>query len=469
MDRPVIDVTRLVDEQRLGGFTIRLVALAFLVMLTDCYDLLAAAYAGPGLIAAWHIPPATLGRIFSASPLGMMFGAPLLGWLGDRFGRRHTIILGLLIYGLFTLGCIRATSVDEMMVLRFFTGIGLGGMLPNIAALIAEFAPRRVRATAMIIMFLGITTGSMIPGFLVTVLPGTDWQSLFLIGGLAPLAIAALLAAILPESIKFLALRGGPGATGRLLRLVAKLRPDLRLPANPRFVIAEAATGTGTGPAELFRDGLHLITPLLWLLFVINLMTNYFLYSWMPTLFHVGGFSTSQAALITDSYYAGGMIGGLVISRLIDRTGLLAVLGFFLVACPAVGLIGFPGLGPAMVAAIVFVAGFAVFGIQHGINAVSGLIYPTRMRANGAGWAFGVGRLGGIAGPMLGALLIGLRVPLPELFLAPVVPLAIGALACLLLLRLCRARFGGNQFGDLPAYIASRRPDLMASANTEPN
>ena len=445
---PPLDVAVLVDEQRLGGFTLRLVGLAFLVMLTDGYDLLAAAYAGPGLIAAWHIAPAALGRIFSASPLGMLIGAPLLGWLGDRFGRRRTVIAGTLIFALFSLASAWAADVDELMVLRFCTGIGLGGMLPNITALIAEFAPRRVRATLMVLMFLGVTAGSILPGLAVTALPETDWRSLFVIGGIAPLAIALLLGFLLPESIKFLALRDGGDATARIEKLVRKLRPDLPIPPGTRFIIATTiGPRHGGGPAALFAGGLGLITPLLWLLFAANLMANYFLYSWMPTLFRAGGFSATQAALVTDCYYAGGMIGGLVVSRAIDRVGLVAVLAFFLLACPVVAVIGLPGLSPATVAAIVFIGGFSVFGIQHGLNATAGLIYPTAIRAAGVGWAFGAGRLGGIAGPLLGAWLIARHIPITQLFLAPVVPLAIGLLGCIFLLRACRARYGTNRLG----------------------
>ena len=443
-----LDVAVLVDEQRLGGFTLRLVALAFLVMLTDGYDLLAAAYAGPGLIATWHIAPSALGRVFSASPLGMLFGAPALGWLGDRFGRRRTVIAGTLIFSLFSFASAFARGIDELMVLRFCTGIGLGGMLPNITALIAEFAPRRVRATLMVLMFLGVTAGSILPGLAVTALPETDWRSLFLIGGIAPLGTAVLLGFLLPESIKFLALRGGGRASARIERLVRRLRPELAIPPGTRFIIATVAEPAERGgPMALFTGGLALITPLLWLLFAANLMANYFLYSWMPTLFRAGGFSSTEAALVTDCYYAGGFIGGLVVSRAIDRVGLVAVLGFFIIACPAVAVIGLPGLSPAMVAVAVFAGGFAVFGIQHGLNATAGLIYPTRVRAAGVGWAFGAGRLGGIAGPLLGAWLIARHVPIMQLFLAPVVPLGIGLVGCALLLAACRARFGGNRLG----------------------
>lgn len=448
MARSVIDVTKLVDEQRIGVFTIRLVFLSFAVMLTDGYDLLAASYGAPALIAAWHLHPAELGPVFSASPLGMVIGSPLLGWLGDRFGRRMTVILGTVIFGIFTLLCATAHSVEQLMVLRFVTGIGLGGMLPNTTALNAEFAPRRVRATLVVLMFMGVTAGSTLPGLVVAAAPSYGWQGLYVVGGIVPLILAAVLALWLPESIKFLALREDKRSRLRLERLVGKLRPDLAVSADTAFVSSDSRSGFGVPIAELFHDGLHWITPLLWLLFVINLMANYFLYSWMPVLFHASGFSPSQAALTTACYYIGGVTGGLTVSRLIDRRGLTPVALFFALSVPAVASIGIPSLDHVAVAGIVFLAGFCVLGVQLGLNAAAGLIYPTRMRAAGAGWAFGVGRLGGIAGPMLGAWLIRMHLPTPQLFLAPAVPLAIGAVACFILMRLCRARFRGDQLDD---------------------
>ena len=164
MERAVLDVTRLVDEQRVGAFTIRVVLLSFLVMLMDGYDLLAASYGAPALIADWHVQPSQLGPVFSASPFGMIVGSPLLGWLGDRLGRRRAIILGAVLFGCFTLVCATATSITELMVLRFMTGIGLGGMMPNITALNAEFAPQRLRATLVVLMFSGVTGGQRIAG-----------------------------------------------------------------------------------------------------------------------------------------------------------------------------------------------------------------------------------------------------------------------------------------------------------------
>ena len=449
MERPVLDVTRLVDEQKVGSFTIRLVFLSFVIMLTDGYDLLAASYGAPALIGAWHVQPAALGPMFSASPLGMVVGSPLLGWLGDRLGRRRTVILGTLIYGVFTLLCAMATSIPELMVLRFITGIGLGGMLPNITALNAEFAPKRFRATLVVLMFMGVTAGSTLPALVVAALPEYGWQGLYVIGGVVPLILSVVLFFWLPELIKYLSLKDPKHARARMIKLIHRVRPDLNISPETEFVSSETRNATAVPVAELFQDGLHWITPLLWLLFVVNLTANYFLYSWMPILFRAEGFSSSQAALTTACYYVGGVMGGLTVSRLIDSRGLVPVALFFTAGCPLVACVGLPSLPPMAVSVLVFLSGFCVLGVQLGLNATSALIYPTRIRATGAGWAFGIGRLGGIGGPMLGAWLIAMKLPTYALFTAPAVPLAIGALACFVLVRLCRQRFHGDQLNDV--------------------
>lgn len=457
MDHPVFDVTKLVDEQKVGGFTLRVVIISFMIMLFDGYDLLAASYGAPALVADWHIRPAQLGPMFSASPFGMVLGAPLLGWLGDKFGRRRAILFGAVLFGGFSLACAAATSIHEMMVWRFMTGLGLGGMLPNITALNAEFAPRRLRATLVVVMFSGVAAGSTLPGVAVAALPGYGWQGLYVIGGIVPLILAIIIYFWLPESIKFLTLKNPKGAQAQIADIVRQVRPDLAIPPGTTFISSEARRSATVSVAELFQGGLKWITPLLWSLFIINLMINYFLYSWMPIVFRTGGFSSSEAALTTACYYVGGVIGGVVVSRFIDRRGLVPVTLFFLAGCAFVSAIGIPNMPTLAVSGFVFFAGFCVVGVQLGLNAASGLIYPTRIRASGAGWAMGIGRFGGIMGPMLGAWLISMKLPMFKLFLAPAVPLALGALVCFILVQLCRRRFQGDQLDDAALAIETAR------------
>ncbi len=188
-----VDVARIIDERRMDGFMWSLLILAFCIITFDGYDITAIAFAGPLVIKAWGIaaPGPFMGVVFSASLFGMLFGAPVLGYIGDRFGRKTATILSSLIFGCFTLACCWASSLDDLRNLRFLAGLGIGGMLPNLISLNAEFAPRRIRATLIIVMFCGVTLGGAIPGWVsVYLTPIFGWQAIFAIGGIFPILMA---------------------------------------------------------------------------------------------------------------------------------------------------------------------------------------------------------------------------------------------------------------------------------------
>ena len=305
-----IDVGRLVDDQKLGRFTALLLILSFLAMMADGYDILALAYAAPDLVREWGVQRSAMGPVFSAGLFGILFGAPLFGFLGDRFGRRPAIIGGCAIYGLCTLGAAFAPSLAVLTGLRFLTGIGIGGLMPNTIALNVEFAPKRWRATLVIVMFTGITLGGALPGWIAAdLVPAHGWQILFLIGGFGPLAIAGLLFAFLPESLRFLVLHGG--ARPRIARVVRMIAPKANITPDTRFTVATDQTPQTSAPIRrLFAGSLRYITPLLWLLFATNLMATYFLNSWMPILFQGAGLSAQNSALALSLFQIGGTVAG---------------------------------------------------------------------------------------------------------------------------------------------------------------
>lgn len=448
-----IDIGRLVDEQKIGWFNIALLVLSFLAIMGDGYDILALAFAAPSLVGQWHVDRAALGPVFSASLFGILFGAPILGYIGDRYGRKKAIVLGCLIYGVFTLAAMAATSLTQLAVLRFLTGLGLGGLMPNTIALNAEFAPKRLRGTLVIIMFTGITLGGAIPGWIASSLvPTYGWQSLFFVGGVGPIVIAIILALVMPESIKFLVYH--PRRRAELVRLASILKPGLAVAPETRFVIAGEEKKPPFTLKLLFQGGLAVITPLLWLLFAINLMSFYFLNSWMPIVFQGAGLSPQDAALTLSMFQIGGTVGGLLLSVLIDRFGMAAVFVLFVLSCPIVAAMGATGMSTGHLLVVVTAAGFTVLGLQFGINAISGLIYPTAFRSNGSGWAFAIGRFGSIIGPILGGILIGMHLPTQQLFYFPAAFLAVGAVAAFVLMRLCVARFRGYHLDDKAAAPA---------------
>jgi MFS transporter, AAHS family, 4-hydroxybenzoate transporter len=307
-------------------------------------------------------------------------------------------------------------------------GAGLGGLLPNATALNQEFSPHKHRATFTILTFLGLTVGGLMPALMSTVLPPAQWRMLFLAGGVAPLVLAPILAFGLPESIKFLTVKGGREADVR--RLAQRLCPSLEIAPDAVFMVEEKRGG-GLLAGDLFRGSLRFVTPLLWVAFAADLMVNFFLNSWMPTLLREGGLTPGRAALVASMYYFGGIAGGLSIGQVLDRFGRMGLVVFFGLAIPVVAGIGTPHLPQVALMALVFLAGYAVLGTQLGLSASAGMIYPTAVRANGAGWAHGVGRLGAIAGPTVAAQLLAQHLPLRELLYVPTIPLACGLVAAL--------------------------------------
>lgn len=283
-----VDIARLVDERRVTAFNIGLVVLSFLVILFDGYDLTAIAFAVPYILKDWGLTGgAALGTVFSASLFGVLLGSPLLGYVGDRFGRKVAIIASCLIFGTFTLALVKATSLADLIYMRALAGVGLGGLLPNLIALNGEYAPRRFRATMIIVMFCGVTFGGALPGAVaVWLVPRFGWPALFYVGGIFPFVMAVSAALWMPESVKYLAIR--EQTRPKAVKILSRLMPDLAIGTDTKLSIGGEARYKGLSPKLLFSDGLGLITLLLWLCFAINLMGYYFLVSWMPTLMTTG-------------------------------------------------------------------------------------------------------------------------------------------------------------------------------------
>jgi len=446
----VIQIEQLVDDQKIGWFNVNLFIWSFLAMFGDGYDITAMSFAAPELVRDWGLEPSSLGPAFSASLFGILFGAPFLGFIGDRYGRKIAIINGCLIYGLCTLAVIWTTNLNQIIVLRFLTGIGIGGLMPNTISLNSELSPKRLRATLTVLMFTGITLGSGTPSVISAwLLPHYGWEVLFVVGGVVPLFIAACLFFGLPESIKYLAMY--PAKRAQLLKVARQLRRDLIIDDDAEFVLArDQEQSSSVGLKEIFSNGLMFITPLLWICFGTALMANYFLNSWMPLLFESNGLPPDQAALASGVYHVGGTLGGILISILLDRFGFVVIAALFILAIPSIAAIGIDNLSFTALAIMSTLAGVTVLGAQFGNNAASGLLYPTSFRSKGVGWALAIGRFGSILGPLIGGVLIGMHVPTDTLFLVATTPMIVGSIAALFLARLCYVRLQGFQLDDVP-------------------
>jgi AAHS family 4-hydroxybenzoate transporter-like MFS transporter len=458
MSEAIIDVSAVLDRQKITGFNVRLVILAFLILMTDGYDLGAAAFAGPGLIKEWGLRGPELGVLLSSSLAAGFFGPPLLGYLADRFGRKRVIVSGAYAFGLFTLAAVATSSLNQLILTRILTGVALAGTMPIMVALINEFAPKRARSTMVVLMFTGVTFGGGLPGLIAAkFMAAHGWRILFWVGGIAPLVIATLLVFLLPESVKYLTLH--PARRSELVALLKRLDPSLPMGADTRFIIATEQNKVRFSFGALLQGPLAVLTPLYWTSNLAALIVFYFINQWMPTVLSHSGVSIEQAAIATTLFQFGGTFAGLLSMRMLDRHGFLPVPVLFACAIPIVIAIGIPGLPAATLIALVASAGFCLLGLQFGNIATEANIYPTYIRSWGIASNFAVARVGGALGPLLGGKAFGAGLPAQQIFAIAAAPLVVGLIAALFILPRYRAQLQ-RQHGE--AESASLAPQSAA-------
>lgn len=426
------DVANAIENQKLTGFRVKITACLCAIMLTDGYDIQVMGFAAPSMGKDLHVDKAAMGTVIGIGLLGVVVGSIALGYLGDRYGRKRAIVFSAIFLGVMSLAIAFSNSISEILAFRFLSGIGIGGVLPNAVALATEYSPARSRATSVWLMYIGYTFGAMGGAVVSAVgIPVYGWPVMFFIGGLAPLLVALVIIVALPESLRFLALDPRRLPTARAI--LRSLVPDAQLTSTDHLVFKEEKP-SGFILKHLFSEARLIPTLLIWIAFAGNLMTLNFLLGWLPTVLQSPALSRGEAAMATAILQGGGLVGGLLVSRLMDRGGLLPLAGIFAIGVPLVAAIGAAAGAPALLLALLFGAGFCVIGAQPNLNALAGQVYPTFVRSNGIGWANAIGRGAAIGGPVIGGILIAMQLPIERLFIAAAVPVLCGAVACFLLL-----------------------------------
>jgi AAHS family 4-hydroxybenzoate transporter-like MFS transporter len=463
-DASLVDVAGFIDRQPVGGFQIKLLLTCATVLFLDGFDTQAIGYIAPALAKDWRLGKAELGPVFSAGLVGLMIGALLFGPLADRAGRKKIIIFSTLAFGVCTFATAFATDVNTLLVMRFLTGLGLGGAMPNAVAITSEFSPHRRRATMVMIMFCGFSVGAALGGFLAAALiPQFGWRSVFVVGGVAPVLLAPILAHQLPESVRFLVLAGR--AHQRVAELLRLVSPQTAFGSATRFVVNETRL-TGMPVLHLFKSGRTPVTLLLWVVFFMSLLDLYFLSNWLPTVLNDLGASVSEAAVIGSMLQVGGIVATFALGRVIDRFSFRALALVYFVAVFAVGAIGQLGHSAVLATIAIFVAGFCIVGGQIASNALAAAFYPTSVRATGVGWALGIGRVGSIVGPLVGGALLSMKWSAGEVFMTAAAAALCAALAAFSLSRLAGMGGRGRDIKErsiLPLE-AKPRPSTRAGA-----
>jgi MFS transporter, AAHS family, 4-hydroxybenzoate transporter len=434
-DTPLIDVTDIVETQRIGPFAWALLFWTGLSMLLDGFDFAGLSYVVPRLAQEWNLPVGGFGSVLGVGVFGFMVGSIVFGYVGDKIGRKRTILLGCWWFGAFVFASVWAPNVQVLMWLRFLAGVGLYAAVPNAIVLINEFAPSRLKGTWVVLMFTGFTMGSVVAGLAAaSLIPTFGWPVMFVLGGLIPFPLAIALIFTIPESVRFLTQH--EERWGELASVLKKMKPDLVIPENARFTIHEEKFERFSYRL-LFVGPLLLITPLLWLFYMSNSMATFFISGWLPTLIQSAGFTPGQAALTASLNAVGGTIGGLFAGVIMDRLGLMAVALFPLLGALISFVIGYP-MSTLALEALIFMQGFFVVGAQFACTALGPMFYPTSYRADGEGTALAVAKIGSIAGPVVGGVVIGMHLPLYQLFYVAAIPLLFSAIVSFLLGRVAQ-------------------------------
>jgi AAHS family 4-hydroxybenzoate transporter-like MFS transporter len=421
-------VNDVIDSRPVSGFQAVTILLCGLVLLLDGFDTQAMGFLVPPISEELGIPLPAFTPVLTAALIGLMLGAMSAGPIADRWGRKWAIIVSALVFGSFSLFTTQADTIPELVTLRFLTGLGLGGAMPNVVALASEYAPKRLQPILVTLIFVGMGGGAVLATLVGRALiPIWGWRSVFYVGGILPIALALALIKLLPESVRFLTARGGdPQKVKAIMRRIA---PDLGdAPLAPTPPVRQ----TGVPVTQLFTEGRATGTLLLWIPFFMNLLILYFILSWLPSLLRQAGMPVSAGITAVMSFSIGGIVGTILQGPLMKGVGVFpAILGEFIASLGLVILASMIFANFNVMMVVTFILGVTVQGAQAGINALSAMYYPTVIRSTGVGWALGIGRIGSIVGPTIGGLMLAAQWTPQQIFQAGAVPALCAAIAVL--------------------------------------
>ena len=443
------DIQAFINRHPFSKYQWMILVLCFVTVAMDGFDTAIIGFIASDLVQEWGVQKADLGPVMSAALVGLAVGALTAGPMADCIGRKKVLVLSILVFGGFSLITAFATSLTQLTILRFLTGLGLGAAMPNAATLMSEYAPERRRALLVNLMFVGFPIGSSMGGFISAwLIPHYGWQSVLILGGVMPLALAVALIFLLPESARYLAVKNQPQQ--QIARILRRIAP---LPDNTYFVLQEVGQVKEQSALGVIFSPRYLVgTIMLCLTYFMGLLIFYLLTSWLPLLIRETGAPLSQASVITALFPLGGGIGVLVLGALMDKINPNKVVAVgYLLTGVFVCLVGFSTSSLVLMGVMVFIAGTIMNGAQSSMPALAAGFYPTQGRATGVAWMLGLGRFGGILGAFSGAFLMQAELSFKTIFALLAIPAVLSAIA--LMIKHVASKHQQNQGASGPASL----------------
>ncbi|HWE76376.1 MAG TPA: MFS transporter [Stellaceae bacterium] len=427
-----IDVAELLDGLKLGRLHVLVFTLCFIALFLDGMDFGTVLVAAPAILRDWHLQQNAMGIVFGAGNFGLLIGAVIFGKIGDRYGRRVGIIAGVLTYSLPALVTGFAGDINQLLVLRCLTALGIGGVVPNAIALLNETAPKKYRASFVIVSLIGNSLGAAgVGGLAAATIPHYGWPAVFIIVGALGLVLSLLLYAALPESIRYLTLAAP--ASPRLRRMIGHVAPGIAPDAG--FHLEQQKKVAKFNIGILFRGRLGAATPLLWCAYFFEALTFFTILSWSVVLLQNNGVSPAMASLAFAYGGLGSILAHLILARLVDKFGATVIALSGLLAIVALFCLGSLGLSTTMTVAMMILVITVSAGTHDSLNGIVASFYPTAIRGNGVGYASGFGRLGAIPGPVIGGFLLSAGLPFSTVMNIIAIPYVLLVIVCFMLAR----------------------------------
>lgn len=426
------NATVILDNKKITTLQFTTILICFLMNMLDGMDVMVISYAAPAIAKEWAITPQALGSVFSAALVGMTVGALFLAPRADIIGRRTLILISALLMGTTVFSTFLAQSVNQLLFFRFISGLGIGSMLANTATLTSEYAPKKTKDFWVSFVMSGYPVGAVLSGLAsAQIIPAFGWRAMFQTAGAVTLVTVPLIFFFLAESLDFLLKTQPKGALDKANAILSKMNQVVLTELPPLSINTDSITTEKVSVSSLLTSERKSSTIQLWIALFMAFATLYFLTTWIPKLASNTGLSMELAIYAGTVFNMGAFVGIMTQGYLSSLFGLRrTIFGFLSATALLMVLFGF-FKGSVLVLILFGLLGFGVQGGFVGMYAVAARLYPTQIRTTGVGFAMGAGRVGGIAGPIIGGLLIGAGLTMTSSFIIFAIPTILAGLATL--------------------------------------